>query len=340
MSLLAILISLALEKFLPTLNGLRNLNWIAHYQQWIHARLAKHPKWQGIPSLLIIILLPVVGTAAVQHYLNDLLAPFSFLFSVVVLTYCLGPQDEHRRVNNYLNAIEDENRSDTDNIQIELSEVLQAGGVAGDATAMDDETRINRLIYAVLTITHERILAILFWFVVLGPLGAVLYQLTLALLLNREQNKQQPLNNLQNASQVAGDDNAEIQMEDSDNFNDAVKRLHHLLGWIPSHLSALSYAVMGSFAHALHAWRDRRKKEATTSPDKDQMDRRNTFDDTTTTESPNRDLLLRIGIAALQFNSNPPKDNNAVRETLGLCGRSLVAWITILAIMTLAGWAS
>ena len=64
MSLLAILISLALEKFLPALNGLRNLNWIPHYQQWIHARLTNHPKWQGLPSLLIIILLPVIGTAA------------------------------------------------------------------------------------------------------------------------------------------------------------------------------------------------------------------------------------------------------------------------------------
>jgi AmpE protein len=184
MSLLAILISLALEKFLPALNGLRNLNWIPHYQQWIHARLARHPKWQGLPSLLIIILLPVIGTAAVQYYLNDLLALFSFLFSVVVLTYCLGPQDEHRRANNYLDAIEDENRSDTDNIQNDLSEILQAGGITGDVTAMDDETRINRLIESILIITHDRMLAVLFWFVILGPMGAVLYRLTLALLEN------------------------------------------------------------------------------------------------------------------------------------------------------------
>lgn len=340
MSLLAILISLALEKFLPALNGLRNLNWIPHYQQWIHARLANHPKWQGLPSLLIIILLPVIGTAAVQYYLNDLLALFSFLFSIVVLTYCLGPQDEHRRASSYLDAIEDENRSDKDGIEADLSEILQAGGIVGDVTTMDEETRINRLIYAVLIITHERILAILFWFVILGPMGAVLYRLTLALLLDKKQNKKQPLNNLESASHTADDSNAAIQIEDNDNFNDAVKQLHHLLGWIPSHLSALSYAIMGSFAHALHAWQDRRKKHAPATPDKDQVERRNAFDATTTTESANRDLLLRIGIAALQFDTKSPQDNNAVRETLGLCGRSLVAWITILAIMTLAGWAS
>ena len=326
MSLLVILISLALEKFLPALKRLRSLNWVTHYQQWIHTRLANHPKWQGIPSLLIIILLPTLGTAAIQYYLNDLLALFSFVFSIVVLTYCLGPEDEHRRVKDYLDAVEDEDRSDKDNIQTDLSEILQAGGITSDTTTMDEQTRISRLTESVLIITHDRMLAILFWFVVLGPMGAVLYRLTLAL--------------SQNVLHATSDDNTETRTEDSDNFNDAVKRLHFLLGWIPSHLTALSYAVMGSFVHALNVWKDRRKENSAAGPDKDQTERRNTFKGTIDGTTTNRDLLLRVGLASLQFNTNPPQDNNAVRETLGLCGRSLIAWITVLAIMTLAGWAS
>lgn len=334
MSLLAILISLALEKLAPVINRLRSLAWFTDYQQWIHARLANQPKWQGIPSLLLIVLLPVIGIAIIQHYLNDLLPLFSFAFSVIALIYCLGPQDEHRRVNDYLDAIEDENRSDKDSTQTDLSEILQAGGIASNHTTesetADETSRINQLIYAVLSITHDRMLAILFWFVVLGPMGAVLYRLTLTL--------------SQNALPATTGDNADAQIDsqidNSDNFNDAVKRLHHLLGWIPSHLTALSYAVMGSFVHALQAWKDRRKEDTATSPDNDQQERRNTFEGTLESTSTNRDLLLRIGIAALQFNTNPPQDNNAVRETLGLCGRSLIAWITVLAIMTLAGWAS
>ena len=353
MSLLAILISLALEKFLPALNGLRNLNWIPHYQQWIHARLTNHPKWQGLPSLLIIILLPVIGTAAVQYYLNDLLALFSFLFSVVVLTYCLGPQDEHRRANNYLDAVEDENRSDKDSIQNDLSEVLQAGGVTDDVTAMDDETRINRLIESILIITHDRMLAILFWFVVLGPMGAVLYRLTLALLENigkdtaqrLEEHSQEPLPQLSTQETAeptessAANDN--VNSDSITDFNHAVKQLHHLLGWIPSHLTALSYAVMGSFVHALHAWQNRPKEGANELTEEHAEEKTDNASDATSGAIPaTHRLLLRIGKAALQFDSKPPQDNTAVRETLGLCGRSLVAWITILAIMTLAGWAS
>jgi membrane protein required for beta-lactamase induction len=323
MSLLAILISLALEKILPTLSGLRSLNWVTHYQQWIHARLTHHPKWQGIPSLLIIILLPVMGTAVVQYYLNELLALASFLFSIIVLTYCLGPQDEHRRVNDYLDTIEDENRSDKESTQAELPEILQAGGVAGDTAAMDEQTLINRLIESVLIITHDRILAILFWFVVLGPMGAVLYRLTLAL--------------LQHEQRTENDDN-EFSNGFNDDFNTAVKRLHYLLGWIPSHLTALSYAVMGSFVHALHAWQNKPVQQTTESTEKPAEETTDTISDITI---PTNDrLLLRIGKASLQFDTRPPQDNNAIRETLGLCGRSLVAWITILAIMTLAGWAS
>jgi membrane protein required for beta-lactamase induction len=268
-----------------------------------------------------------MGTAVVQYYLNELLALFSFLFSIVVLTYCLGPQDEHRRVNNYLDTIEDENRSDKESIQAELPEILQAGGIAGNTNTMDEQTLINRLIDSVLIITHDRILAILFWFVVLGPMGAVLYRLTLAL--------------LQHEQRTENDDN-----EFTDDFSTAVKRLYYLLSWIPGHLTALSYAVMGSFVHALHAWQNKPVQQTTEYTEQPVEETTDTVSDTTggtttdTTTPANHRLLLRIGKAALQFDTRPPQDNNAVRETLGLCGRSLVAWITVLAIMTLAGWAS
>lgn len=311
MSLLAILISLALQKLIPAINSLRSLAWFEHYQHWIQNQLKKHEKWQGIPSLLLIVLLPVTGIATIQYILDDLLTLLSFLFSIIVLIYCLGPEDEHRRVNDYLDAIEDENRSDKDSIQTDLSEILQAGGIASDNT--DETNRINRLVESVLIITHDRMLAVLFWFVVLGPMGAVLCRLTLALL----QHEQRP-------------------EDDNDEFTAAAKRLHHLLGWIPAHLTALSYAVMGSFVHALRAWQNK--------PDDDSAEQTDETDDITNDEaastSANHKLLLRIGKASLQFDNKPPEDNNAVRETLGMCGRSLVAWVTILAIMTLAGWAS
>ncbi|MDT8383861.1 MAG: regulatory signaling modulator protein AmpE [Gammaproteobacteria bacterium] len=324
MFLLAILISLTLEKLLPTLNGLRSLAWFDHYQLWVRSRFEHHEKWQGVPSLLIIVLLPVVGIAALQHFLNELLALLGFLFSVIVLTYCLGPADEHRRVNEYLEAIDND---DPESAERALTAVLQAGGHGHHNAPADEQTRIQRLIETILILTHDRVLAVLFWFVVLGPMGAVLYRLTLALL-----------------PPAIDDPNTQTTTSDRREFNHTVTRLHHLLSWIPSHLTAFSYAIMGSFVHALHAWQNRFNEAiaeplATPAESLPLQTVEQTAPASDALPETHR-LLLRIGMAALQFDTRPPQDNTAIRETLGLCGRSLVAWITLLAIMTLAGWAS
>jgi membrane protein required for beta-lactamase induction len=138
---------------------------------------------------------------------------------------------------------------------------------------------------------------------VLGPMGAVLYRLTVELL-------RLP---------------AEPAVAANDPFRAARERLYWLLAWLPAHLAALSYAVMGSFVHALHAWQGR-----TESAEEGAVDNR----------PASHRLLLLIGHGALQFDKAPAQDHSAIREALGLCGRSLIAWVTVLALLTLAGWTS
>lgn len=302
MTLLAILISLALERLLPAVDEWRSLAWFRHYQGWLRGRLAAHEKWQGIPALLLIVLTPVAGVALAQYLLHDILLVFSFAFSIVVLTYCLGPKDEHRLVHRYLDAVD---VGDSATAQQTLEELLPDDS----EPASDEDSRIRQIIDALLVQSHERVLGVLFWFMVLGPMGAVLYHLTVEL----------------------------MRMTDSEPadaaFHAALGRLHQVLAWIPAHLAALGYAVMGSFVHAMQAWKH--PPPATTEPavaanETEQGDNR----------PQSHRLLLRIGLASLQFDSKPPQDNAAIREALGLCGRSLIAWVTILALMTLAGWAS
>ncbi|NOX92886.1 MAG: regulatory signaling modulator protein AmpE [Gammaproteobacteria bacterium] len=304
MSLLAILISLILEKLLPPMHSLRSLAWIEPYHQWIRTRLASHKKWQGAPGLLIIVLLPLIGIATLQYLLNDLLIFFGFIFSIIVLTYSLGPKDKRQLAHEYLDA---EEHGDTDNAKSMLQNIVSC--TTSTPLPEDKPTRTRALIECVLIQTHEQLLAILFWFVILGPMGAALYRLTVE---------------LQQAGQRSGEATNTSDVE----FRAAVIRLHYVLAWIPGRLTALSYAVMGSFVHALHAWQNTSLEDTDTN-------------DSTSPQS--HRLLVRIGQASLQFDNKPPQDdtqhNDAIRETLELCGRSLVAWITVLALMTLAGWA-
>jgi AmpE protein len=317
MSLLAVLISLALEKMLPPLNGLRNFNWLNHYHLWVRKQFSQR---QGIGSLLIIVLLPVAVIASIQYGLNELLSLFSFAFSIVVLVYCLGPDDEHRCASNYLDALE---RDDTDNTNDAMSAALSSAHANPGDESHDDNVsnRIQRLVDCLLINTHDRILGVLFWFVILGPMGAALYRLTLALAQNKD--------HLPFAEKTQHDENGTPDYSDTEI---AAKQLHHLLSWAPSHLIALSYAVMGSFVHALHAWRNPPAEYITVPAGERYHPANQAF------KTDNHDLLLRIGKASLQFDEQPPQDNTAVRATLSLCQRSLVAWVTILALMTLSGF--
>jgi len=317
MSLLAILISLILEKLLPPLHRLRSLAWIESYHQWMSAKLGCRKRWQGIPCLLSIIFLPLIAIAVIQYFLNDLLVFFSFVFSILVLTYCLGPKDKRQLAQEYLVA---EEREESDNANTKAKAILQDIVSCTTSAPLPDSksARARALIDCLLIQTHEQLLAILFWFVILGPMGAALYRLTVEL-------------------QQAGQRLDATENRDTE-FLSAVTRLHYVLAWIPSRLTALSYAVMGSFVHALHAWNN--------TPHTDTI---NSYADTDNSSASRNNpeshhLLLHIGQASLQIDNHPPQDtaqhNDAIRETLELCGRSIVAWVTIVALMTMAGWAS
>ena len=294
MSLLAILIGLALDRLVPALDRWRNLGWSKTFAAWVRARLAPYPRLQGNVTLLAIVLTPVLAIAALQILLTQWLMFLGFLYSVGILVYCLGPKDQSRLVHRYLDASRD---GDTESAQGALQELLP------HPLPETEQARLSALVDTILVQTHERLLAILFWFGVLGPMGAVLYRLSAQL-----------VRNLQH-----GD------YQDDDTFRLALLRLHNLLAWIPSHLTVLSYAVMGSFVDALHAWRAC-DTAAETDP-----------------HPPSQRLLVRVGLASLRFQCPQPEGDckpEAVRETLGLCGRSLIAWVTVLALMTLAGLTS
>ena len=151
MSLLVILISLILEKLLPPLRGLRSLAWIKTYHQWMCARTASHPKLQGIPCLLIIVLLPFTGVAIMQYLLNDLLVFFSFIFSIIVLTYCLGPKDKRQLAHEYLDAEESDNAENANNILQELASCTSATPLPEDKFQ-----RVRTLCECILIQTHEQ----------------------------------------------------------------------------------------------------------------------------------------------------------------------------------------
>lgn len=296
MALLTILISLALEKFLPPLERWRSLDWFEQFGHWVRARLAAYPRWQGIPALLLMILVPVFTVGIVQTLFNDILGILGFAFSIVVLTYCLGSDNTLYVAHQYLHALD---HDDNDDAQQKLTQLL------GEEPPQDEAAQASAVVETLLVQSHERLLGILFWLIVLGPMGAVLYRLVVA-----------------QAMRERRDPDAHHP-----DFSLAATKLHDILAWIPCRIAAFCYAVMGSFVHALQAWEE------------SSAQRRGATESNRLASTPDcHGLLLRIGLGALLFDQQPPQDTQAVRETFALCARSLVMCLTLLALLTLAGW--
>jgi membrane protein required for beta-lactamase induction len=98
-----------------------------------------------------------------------------------------------------------------------------------------------------------------------------------------------------------------------------------ILAWLPARMMALGFALSGSLIHAFQAWR---------------------INDTLGIEH-NTEVIVQSGLGALQI-TDPERycseGNDNAAELVGavrsLIGRTLVVWLTVLAIVTLAGWAA
>ena len=111
----------------------------------------------------------------------------------------------------------------------------------------------------------------------------------------------------------------------SQDLVEATQSLHGWLAWIPARLTAIGYAMAGSFDGALSAWR---------SPDESRPMHLNERSES---------LLARVGIGALSLHD---VDGESISErgvrgataANGLVFRLLFIWAAVIAAMTLYGW--
>ena len=222
MLLIAIIISLVVERFLGSMEEFRRYGWFNRYAAWLRGMMASSPYLNG-PGGIILTLLPLLLlTAVLDAYLEQWWVVLHLGFSVLVLLFCFGPTDLEAEVEAYIDAQE---RGDEESACWHASELL------GEPPPEHSGLLNRRIIENILVEANERLLAVIFWFLLLGPTGALMYRLVS--LLAREGSAQEitPL-------------------------TEASLRLHAILAWLPARMCALAYALAGSFVDALHAWRN------------------------------------------------------------------------------------
>jgi len=219
MALISIIIGLLFDRAFRHLHDLRDLSWFEYYTSAV-TRLIRTSN--GVIQLVAVLIVPVLIIAAIQYLLSDfLLGMLYLLFGVLVFAYCLGPACLSSDIEYYLDA---RRLGDED-------EALHYAGMLTEraaSTAPDQQT--SDVTRAIFHVANERIFAVIFWFVILGPTGAILYRLTTNL----------------SKQDGAGDSLAAIAI-----------LFQAVLTWLPARMLALGYALTGHFDGALQAYRNR-----------------------------------------------------------------------------------
>lgn len=303
MTLIALLIGLTIERLATQIFHWRRMRWLDRIIDGGFAVAAKMATWPAIIAVVVLTVVLVLPVAAVTVALKDTLFGFPHLvLAVVVLFFSLGPNDIGEDVNDYCSALED-----GDEGRIEQT----AKALIEDDVPSAPLERAHCVEEAVCIQANNRLFAVIFWFVLLGPLGplgAWAYRVTD--LVRRR------------AVFQAGRQEGDVATIGA--LRDAAVTLHGWLAWIPARLTAIGYAVAGHFDAALAAWRSGAAPAGTTSENSER-------------------LLARVGVAALALHDEADEDDTArgVRGATAakrLVFRLLLIWAVILSAMTLYGW--
>ena len=218
MTLIIILICAAIEHFTHQLNRIRRYNWLKQYLLWFRRAFSNLDS--TVTLLLALSPIMILGLLLLANVNTTIW----FILAIFTLSYSIGPQNTEIQVTDYCDALE---RDDTEGAAL-YAEQLRHG-----QQSMSDTSQLNQhVINAILVNTNERITAVIFWFLLLGPMGALLYRCS------------------ERATKYSNDDE-QLQI-----LHESAQRLFFILSWLPARLTAFSFALGGSMSDALHNWRN------------------------------------------------------------------------------------
>jgi AmpE protein len=301
MKLIALLIGLVVERLATQLFHLRELRWLDRIIDSGFRQADRFANWPALIPVIILAVLLVAPVLLVVFGLGDALFGFPYLLlAIFVLFFSLGPKDIGEDVDEYCTALETEDEE-------EIRKTAKA--LAEKELPPDPLERIRAVEEAVCVQANNRLFAVIFWFVLLGPIGAWSYRIT-------------DLIRRRAVFNAARDDDSQ---KTAAVVLEAAGQIHGWLAWIPARLTAIGYAMAGSFEGALTAWRATDGNNARTQSEHSEA------------------LLARVGIGALALQSDDDEtvSDRGVRGATaanGLVFRLLFIWAAVIAAMTLYGW--
>ncbi len=294
MTFIIIALCLFAERFLLEQEAYRQPNWFRRYTSW--SQQLPWGEWlsESVAGILAILAPLLFAVGLLQAIFDDAMGGIlELLFATLVLLFCMGPRDLHHQVHNFIDIWEED----------EEKAKLAGNELITDATAQTESSYAHSIAHGILQQAYIRTFSVIFWFVILGPVGAVLYRSCYTL--------KQTLPGLNDL----GTD-----------FRGGVNRLLDILDWIPARLTAFTYALSGNFHDATHEWWN-------------SYDRQDRSDSTEQILA--RAGSGALGLDDFPPDEDDPISPAITAEmTLAMVLRSVTIWVGLLGLITFTNWLS
>lgn len=308
-TLIAVVVALVLGHLAQSLaQSVRQYGWFGDWARWLGTRFPGGGPWRGRWGIAIALVPPLLAVALFQLALRDaFFGLMALAFAVIVLFYTWGPRDLDLDVDAVADAPDAVSR------RAAASRLWPQGGMP---SVLDG----GSLIEAVFRNAQHRWFGVLFWFLLLGPVGAMLYRLTA----------------------VAAEGEAATALPPE--TREGARTLMAWLDWPVAQLMTLSVALVGNFDTVLGAWRESGGAS---------FDPRRPFLGAVARASVRCELAEEAsdyadgGVEAGDAGLVPPPpvpvfsgEIPELRDAMSLVWRSLLVWLAVLALFVIAGWVS
>lgn len=311
MSLFSLVLALVLEQFRPFEYRSRINRFFIRYANYLEHRLNAGEEHHGILAWCMAVLPPVIFLAGVGLMLYRISPVLAWLMNVAVLYAIVGFKKFSEKASEIANALKS---GESGNARDLLGKWL---GRVAEGYSDGDVARVS--IEQVFMSAYRQLFGVVLWFFLLGFIGcgaagALLYTLAFTLYQKWGGQSEQDFGSFGYFSVVVFD----------------------ILDWLPLRITAVSFAVMGDFEDAIYCWRSQAANWA----------------------QQGIGILLASGAGALgvrlggvlhsggnvefrgEIGLGDEADGDYIESALGLVWRSLMMWLVLLLLLTMASWAA
>lgn len=305
MSLFALIAALLLEQLHPLSSRKYLYGWLSAYANLFSHHFNAGERRHGKIAWMLAVLPLLFGVMALSWLLHHVHPALFWAFNVLVLYLTMG----FRQFSHYFNDIHHALRDG----ELDRARSLLSAWRGGHAHELNAEEVARVSIEEGVLASHRNVFGVIVWFVLFsllglgGGAGALLYRLGQFL-------------------------RARWGEDELGAFGGFACQVFHLLEWLPIRLTAVTFAIVGDFEDTVYCWRT----QATTWPDED---------DGILLSSGAGALGVRLGMPIPQnglpfdrpeLGIGDDADADFMQSTIGLVWRSVVFWLLLLLLMTLA----